>query len=100
MSDLSSTVRLSDGILARLADQTTMDSMRGTYVWSGHGPECPSGLVQLYRGPMKFYVNSTASVSLKGSLAVLEREDQVAGLELTESFPLCHQAALEVCRIL
>jgi len=65
----------------------------GTYVWDGRSPDCPSNLVQLYRGPMKFYVNSTATVSLSGSLAVLKKDDQVAGLELANSFPLCHHTA-------
>ena len=42
---------------------------------------------------MKFHVNSTDSSSLQNGMAVLEQAEQVAGLELTESYPLCHHAA-------
>ena len=41
---------------------------------------------------MHFYANSSDSSSLENGMAVLERVDQVAGLELTDSFPLCHHA--------
>ena len=41
---------------------------------------------------MRFYVNSSDSSSLENGMAVLERADQVAGLELMDSFPLCHHA--------
>ena len=41
---------------------------------------------------MKFYVNSS-DTNLEGGLAVLEREDQIAGLEITTSFSLCFTTA-------
>ena len=41
---------------------------------------------------MKFYVNSS-DTNLEGGLAVLEQEDQIAGLEITTSFSLCFTAA-------
>ena len=41
---------------------------------------------------MKFYVNSS-DTNLEGGLAVLERENQIAGLEITTSFSLCFTAA-------
>ena len=41
---------------------------------------------------MKFYVNSS-DPNMEGGLAVLEKDDQIAGLELSESFSLCHSAA-------
>ena len=41
---------------------------------------------------MKFYVNSS-DPNMEGGLAVLEKDDQIPGLELRESFSLCHSAA-------
>ena len=49
---------------------------------------------QIYRGPMKFYVNSS-DTNLKGGLAVLEREDQITGLEISTSFSLC----FSICKL-
>ena len=40
---------------------------------------------------MKFYVNSS-DPNMEGGLEVLEKDDQIAGLELSESFSLCHSA--------
>ena len=36
---------------------------------------------------------STALTPTLGGLTVLEKDDQIAGLELSESFSLCHSAA-------
>ena len=47
---------------------------------------------QIYPSPMCFYMNGTDN-NLEGGLAVLEKEDQIAGLELMSSFSLCHSAA-------
>ena len=41
---------------------------------------------------MKFYVNSS-DPNMEGGLTVLEKDDQIAGLELSELFSLCHLAA-------
>jgi hypothetical protein len=53
----------------------------------------PQMIVQLYKGLMKVYTNQ--SCIYEGSIAVMEHKekDQVAGLEIAESFILCsHQA--------
>ena len=67
------------------------DALRGTYVWKHERLSCPSTISQIYRGLLKFYINSS-DTNLEGGLAVLEREDQIAGLEITTSFslPLLH----------
>ena len=41
---------------------------------------------------MKFYVN-TSDPNMEGWLAVLEKDDQIVGLELSELFLLYHSAA-------
>ena len=66
--------------------------MRGTYVWKHERLSCLDTISQIYRGALKFYVNSS-DTNLEGGLAVLEREDQIAGLEITNSFSLCFTAA-------
>jgi len=93
VSELSGEIRLSDGLVAKALDLSVMDSMRGTYVWKKIDSECPETLVQLYRGDLKFFVNSTEAGSLVGELAVLDKDDQVAGLELVSPFLLCSHAA-------
>jgi hypothetical protein len=93
INDAAGTIKLPDGLLARYKDETVRDSRAGTFVWSADDQDCPSTLTQIFRGDMKFHVNVSDSSSLQNGMAVLERADQVAGLELTESFPLCHHAA-------
>ena len=68
------------------------DALRGTYVWKHERLSCLDTISQIYRGPMKFYVNSS-DTNLEGGLAVLEREDQIASLEITTSFSLCFTPA-------
>ena len=41
---------------------------------------------------MKFYVN-TSDPNMEGWLAVLDKDDQIVGLELSELFLLYHSAA-------
>ena len=93
INDAAGTIKLPDGLLARYKDETVRDSRAGTFVWSAADRDCPSTLSQIFCGDMKFYVNSSDSASLEKGMAVHERADQVAGLELIESFPLCHHAA-------
>ena len=93
INDAAGTIKLPDGLLAKYKDETVRDSRAGTFVWSAADRDCPSTLSQVFRGDMKFQVNSTDASSLQNGMAVLERADQVAGLELTESFHLCHHAA-------
>jgi hypothetical protein len=93
INDAAGTIKLPAGLLARYKDETVRDSRAGTFVWSADDQDCPSTLTQIFRGDMKFHVNVSDSSSLQNGMAVLERADQVAGLELTESFPLCHHAA-------
>ena len=93
IDDAAGTIKLPDGLLAKYKDETVRDSRAGTFVWSAADNDCPSTLSQIFRGDMKFHVNSTDASNLLNGMAVLERADQVAGLELTESFHLCHHAA-------
>ena len=74
-------------------DQSVTDSREGTLVWNAEDVSCPDTLTQLYRGDIKVYVNSSLTPSLENGLAVLEKMDQVAGLELVSSFLLCNHAA-------
>ena len=71
-----------------------MDTQDGTYVWEYSQEDCPDSIVQLYLGDIK--VLSYSSSSYVGGLAIVEgsEKDQVAGLELTESFLLCGRAAM------
>jgi len=62
-------------------------------VWEKIDSKCPETLVQLYWGDLKFFVNSTEAGSLVGGLAVLDKDDQVTGLELVSTFLLCSHAA-------
>jgi hypothetical protein len=73
--------------------KSIVDSLEGTVVWEYDSMACPQTIVRLYRGMMKAYVKQ--SNTYEGSTVVVEHQDkdQVAGLELAESFILCgHQA--------
>ena len=89
--DIEGTIKLTDNIITKVADESVRDALRGTYVWKHERLSCPDTISQIYRGPLKFYVNSS-DTNLEGGLAVLEREDQIAGLEITTSFSLCFTA--------
>ena len=79
--DIEGTIKLTDNIITKVADESVKDALRGTYVWKHERLSCPDTISQIYRGPLKFYVNSS-DTNLEGGLAVLEREDQKAGLEI------------------
>ena len=66
VNELSGEIRLSDGIVARVTDRSVSDSMRGTYVWENIDTEGPETLVQLYRGPIRIFVNNSDSASFRG----------------------------------
>ena len=89
--DIEGTIKLTDNIITKVADESVRDALRGTYMWKHERLSCPDTISQIYRGPLKFYVNSL-DTNLKGGLAVLEHEDQLAGLEITTSFSLCFTA--------
>ena len=72
INDTAGTIRLPDGLLARYKDVTVRDSRAGTFVWSAADRDCPSTLSQIFRGDMKFHVNSTDSSSLENVIAALE----------------------------
>jgi hypothetical protein len=65
----------------------------GTYVWNHSEESCPDTIVKLYSGPIKVLTNTSSTFN--GGLAIVEGRDknQVAGLELTETFLLCGRAA-------
>ena len=90
--DIEGTIKLTDNIITKVADESVKDALRGTYVWKHERLSCLDTISQIYRGALKFYVNSS-DTNLEGGLAVLEREDQIAGLEITTSFSLCFTAA-------
>ena len=77
--DIEGTIKLTDNIITKVAYESEKDALRGTYVWKHERLSCPDTISQIYRGPLKFYVNSS-NTNLEGGLAVLEREDQIAGL--------------------
>jgi hypothetical protein len=70
-----------------------MDSAEGTYIWSHSEESCPDTIVKLYSTPIKVLTNTSATFN--GRLAIVEGRDknQVAGLEITETFLLCGRAA-------
>ena len=70
--DIEGTIKLTDNIITKVADESVKDALRCTYVWKHERLYCPDTISQIYRGPLKFYVNDT---NLKGGLAVLEQED-------------------------
>jgi hypothetical protein len=64
---------------------------KGHMWWSQPAVACPDNLVQLFRGTVQIYaINMTSFV---GGLALLEKGGQAAGLELSDSFTLCHLMA-------
>ncbi len=71
-----------------------IDTQDGTYVWEYSQEDFPESILQLYLGNVKVLTNS--STSYAGGLAIMDgnKKDQVAGLELTESFLLCGRAAM------
>jgi hypothetical protein len=93
LNDLSGTVSLPAGLVAKAGDLSLMDSFEGTFVWTIDKTVCPDTLVQLYRGPLKLFGNSTTT--LEGSLALVEHASQAAGLELTSMFLLCGNSAYQ-----
>ena len=57
--DIEGTIKLTDNIITKVADESVKDALRGTYVWKHERLSCPDTISQIYRGPMKFYVNSS-----------------------------------------
>ena len=57
--DIEGTIKLTDNIITKVADETVSDALRETYVWKHERLSCPDTISQIYRGPMRFYVNST-----------------------------------------
>ena len=78
--------------MTKSVDESVKDTIRGTYIWRHEKLACPDTISQIYCGPMRFYMNGT-DTNLEGGLAVLEKDDQIAGLELTTLFLLCHSEA-------
>ncbi len=70
ISDLSGRIQLQWGLHANVADCAVIDSILGTYVWNLTNVECPDTLNRIYRGMMRFYVNSSTTASLENSIAV------------------------------
>jgi hypothetical protein len=99
MNELTGSLTLTSGVQASAADRSISDSLEGTVVWEYDPMECPQTIVKLYKGMMKAYVNQ--SNTYEGSMVVVEHQDkdQVAGLELAESFILCGHQAFPVFRI-
>ncbi len=93
LNELTGSLTLTSGVQAAAGDKSLVDSLEGTVVWEYDVMACPQTIVKLFRGMMKAYVNQTNTY--EGSTVVVEHQDkdQVAGLELAESFILCgHQA--------
>jgi hypothetical protein len=69
-----------------------MDAADGTSVWEYSQEDCPDSIVQMYLGNVKVLMNT--STSFVGGLAIVKgsKKDQVAGLELTNTFLLCGRA--------
>jgi hypothetical protein len=93
INDVEGTIRMASNLRAKVADKALIDSIEGTYVWNSPVTACPESLVTLYRGVIKVYSNTTAT--LAGGLAVVDDpvKEQVAGLELSEQFLMCGSAA-------
>ncbi len=92
LNELTGSITLSSGVQARVSDKSLVDSLEGMVVWEYYSMACPQMIVQLYRGPMKVYVNESGVY--EGASPVVEHQDkdQAAGLEMVESFILCsHQ---------
>ncbi len=95
INDLSSTITLSSGLIAKIGDLGLMDSIEDTYVWVHMVEACPRMLVQLYHGLIRIFSKHTAN--LEGSLALMEDrvKEQVAGVELGDMFILCGNLVLQ-----
>ncbi len=87
-------ITTTSGLIAPMTDRSMMDTQDGTYVWEYSQEDCTESIMQLYLGSVKVLSNS--STSYARGLAIVEdsEKDQVAGLELTESFLLCGRAAM------
>jgi len=94
VNEVSGMITTTSGLIAPVTDRSMIDTQDGTYVWEYSQEDCPDSIVQLYLGSIKVLSNS--STSYVGSLAIVEgsEKDQMAGLELTESFLLCGRAAM------
>ena len=93
VNDIEMTIKMASGIRARISDKSVVDSLEGCYIWETNKTTCPDSLVTLYKGPIKVFSNSTASLS--GGMAIVDDpiKEQVAGLELGEQFLMCGSAA-------
>jgi hypothetical protein len=99
LNELTRSITLSSGVQARASDKSLVDSLEGTVVWEYDSMPCPQTIVQLYRGLMNLNVNQAGVY--EGATSVVEHQDkdQVAGLEMAESFILCgHQASRPTSR--
>ncbi len=94
VDEVSGMITTTSGLIAPVTDRSMMDTQDGTYVWEYSQEDCPDSIVQLYLGSIKVLSNS--SIFYVGGLAIVEgsEKDQVAGLELTESFLPCGRAAM------
>jgi hypothetical protein len=94
VNEVSGMITTTSGLITPVTDRSMMDTQDGTCVWEYSQEDCPDSIVQLYLGSIKVLSNS--STSYMGGLAIMEgsEKDQVAGLELTESFLLCGRAAM------
>ena len=48
------TIKLTDNIITKVADESVRGALRGTYVWKHERLSCPETISQIYRGPLKF----------------------------------------------
>ena len=92
VNDFKGIITVAAGISAKVTDLSLVDTMEGTYVWEHVKEACPRTLIQLFRGMIRIFSNSTAN--LEGSTAMVEVKDQAAGLELGHMFVLCGSSAL------
>jgi hypothetical protein len=92
-NDITGMLTMASDVIAPTTDRSIMDSAEGTYVWNHSEESCPDTIVKLYSGPIKVLTNTSSTFN--GGLAIVEGRDknQVAGLELTETFLLCGRAA-------
>jgi hypothetical protein len=98
LNELTGSLTLTSGVQAMAEYKSIVDSLEGTVVWEYDSMACPQTIVRLYRGMMKAYVNQ--SNTYKGSTVIVEHQDkdQVAGLELAESFILCGHQVFKTLR--
>ena len=52
--DIEGTIKLTDNIITKVADESLRDALCGTYVWKHKRLSCPVTISQIYRGPLKF----------------------------------------------